>query len=526
MLRYAYMSTFFTRFLSFALVGSIAFASSAPHLLAASKRVTNFPETMSASDLREAYAQAAAGGDKVRILIMPGHEPDFGGAVFQGQYEREMAVSIAESLAAELRTDPNLEVLVARGNMGWNDDLEQYFDHQGRKIERFVDDHKEAYAKLEKRGRLAESAEQAAHNEARSDVALRLYGVSKWANENDVDLMLHLHLNDETSHAADVPGIHSGLAIYVPDSIYGNAKASMALAEPVFERLNETTATSTSGLETQGILEDRELIAIGAYNTAEMPSLLIEYGYIYEPRITGAGARKDVFADYAYQTALGVKDFFGARVSAPYASKALPYAFVTDVLATSTVGNPDAHGIYALQAALSHLGYYPGGESSLSVCPISGIANVCTAAALKAFQASKGLEQTGQLGPQTRVALNSAFNLATPAAAAAPDATPAPASTTTPASPAASCAFTSALALDATDAGTSGEVSRLQAFLAKDPALYPEGKVTGYFGPATLAAVKRFQLTQAIVASSSPAYGMVGPMTKAALAKACSTPAR
>lgn len=37
------------------------------------------------------------------------------------------------------------------------------------------------------------------------------------------------------------------------------------------------------------------------------------------------------------------------------------------------------------------------------------------------------------------------------------------------------------------------EVKKLQTFLAQDAAVYPQGLVTGYFGPLTTAAVKRFQ---------------------------------
>lgn len=513
------MSTSFTRVSAAVLLASVVFVSSAPYAEAAAKRTSKatFEETMSTSDLKAAYAEAASGGDKVRILVMPGHEPDFGGAEFKGYYEREFAVDIAEKLAAELRTDPNLEVFVARGNAGWNDDFEYYFDKQSRKIERFVSAHKSAMEKLEKKGRLKENEEQGAHNAARTDVALRLYGVSKWANEHDVDLVLHLHLNDETDHAADTAGVHTGAAIYVPDSIYGNAKASMAIAEPVFERLNAYTATSTSGLETKGIVEDRELIAVGAYNTAEMPSLLIEYGYIYEPRIT-EGARNEVFTDYAHATASGVKDFFGSNGISRTGTKVLPYTFASDVTATTT---PDTRGLYALQAALRDRGFYPGSEASLVECPVSGLMNVCTKASLKAFQAANGLEQTGTFGPSTRMALNTVYGLATPAAAPiASVPVPAP----VPVASANTCvAFEGALALDATDAQTKGEVTRLQKVLAKDAAIYPEGKVTGYFGPATLAAVKRFQVKQKVATASSAAYGLVGPATKAALLTACST---
>lgn len=519
------MSTIFSRSLSVALVASLAFVSFAPHIEAASKRTktTSFAETMSASDLAETYAAAAAGGDKVRILIMPGHEPDFGGTEFQGFYEREFVVDIAEKVATELRTDPNFEVYVARGTQGWNEDFEYYFDKQGRKIERFVETRKEAMEKLEKRGKLEENEEQASHNEARSDVALRLYGVSKWANENGVDLVLHLHLNDEMSHAAGEPGVYSGPAIYVPDSIYGNAKVSKALAEPVLERLLATNATSTFGLETKGIVEDRDLIAVGAYNTAEMPSLLIEYGYIYEPRITDENTRGLVFADYAYQTALGVKDFFGSPGRPQQGTKVLPYPFSSDILAAvSASSTPEsARSLYALQASLHDLGFYPGTEASLSVCPISGLMNVCVTDAVKAFQASKGLEQTGSLGPQTRLALNSAYGLSTPIIASVP--TPAPVAPSATVAAAPSCAIKNALELDAVDADSAGDVTRLQTLLAQDATVYPEGKVTGYFGPATQKAVQAFQTKNGIAKAGDAGYGRVGPLTQTALSKLCST---
>jgi|GEM_PF-619660 len=510
------MSTFFSRLLSVTLVATFVFVSVAPPANAATRtKKAAFEQTVSADDLASRYAEALAGGEKVRILIMPGHEPDFGGAEFKGFYEREFVVDIAEKLATELRTDPNFEVFVARGSQGWNDDLSYYFDKQGKKIERFVDTHKEAMEKLEKKGRIKENEEQAAHNEARSDVALRLYGVNKWANENDIDLVLHLHLNDELGHATNEPGVHAGTALYVPDSIYGNAVASKAIAEPIFSRLLTTNATSTFGLETKGIVEDRDLIAVGAFNTAEMPSVLIEYGYIYEPRITGEGARTEVFADYAYQTALGVKDFFGSAGRPQFGTKVLPYQFTSDVLATTTASStPNTRGMYALQAALHDRGFYPGTEASLGICPVSGLTNECMNTAVKAFQASKGIEQTGTLGAQTRAALNGAYGLSTPVLAKVPVVTPAPSLASCP-------AFTGTLELDATDATTNGEVTRLQTLLAKDSAIYPEGKVTGYFGPATLAAVKRFQLKESVVASTSSAYGMIGPATKAQLMAVC-----
>lgn len=68
--------------------------------------------------------------------------------------------------------------------------------------------------------------------------------------------------------------------------------------------------------------------------------------------------------------------------------------------------------------------------------------------------------------------------------------------------------FTRALAVG--DIGD--DVTQLQAFLAKDPALYPEGLVTGRFGSLTKAAVMRFQERYGI----NP-IGRVGPQTMAKL---------
>lgn len=55
---------------------------------------------------------------------------------------------------------------------------------------------------------------------------------------------------------------------------------------------------------------------------------------------------------------------------------------------------------------------------------------------------------------------------------------------------------------------TNANVTNLQAFLAADTALYPEGLVTGYYGPLTAAAVSRFQGRYGF-----EQVGRVGPLT-------------
>jgi len=64
---------------------------------------------------------------------------------------------------------------------------------------------------------------------------------------------------------------------------------------------------------------------------------------------------------------------------------------------------------------------------------------------------------------------------------------------------------------------SDNEVTNLQEALKTDATVYPEGKVTGYFGSATLRAVKKFQEKYGIATSDSAGYGRVGPATRAKL---------
>ncbi len=66
--------------------------------------------------------------------------------------------------------------------------------------------------------------------------------------------------------------------------------------------------------------------------------------------------------------------------------------------------------------------------------------------------------------------------------------------------------------------GKSGDdVRELQKILATNPNIYPEAKITGYFGLATQRAVQRFQEAYGIANYSSVGYGNVGPLTRTRL---------
>ncbi len=130
---------------------------------------------------------------------------------------------------------------------------------------------------------------------------------------------------------------------------------------------------------------------------------------------------------------------------------------------------------------------YPEGK-------VTGYFGPATRRAVQRFQKKYGLSTVGRVGPATLAKLAEVFGGSI---------TPPPAPT-----PATGSKLSGELY-----AGMSGDdVRLLQEFLAKDSALYPEGKVTGYFGPATKRAVVRFQKKYGL----SP-VGRVGPATLAKL---------
>ncbi len=348
--------------------------------------------------LHQKYINAGIGDEKVKILIMPGHEPTFGGTELGALKERNVVVEIAQDLAEHLRTNERFEVTVARDTKEWYAPLKKYFKKEWKNIQTFIKDKKKEWSKRTRMGDVEQRTFEVAHNTAAADVALRLYGINKWASEQGYDVVIHPHLNDN-------PGAtnHSGFAVYVPDAQYANAEGSHALGTNIASLLNRFNATSTLAIENYGVVEDQDLIALGSYDTADFASVLIEYAYIYESKIRNSEARTVVLDDFAYQTYRGIQDFFNAPVAGDD-TLALPYAWEVSPLPLAK-SDPQ---VYALQAALHKLRFYPPKGELLIGCPISGYMGECTKKALKAFQASKGLEQTGTIGPKTKAALTTA----------------------------------------------------------------------------------------------------------------------
>ncbi len=255
-------------------------------------------------------ASTTATPSKIRILIVPGHEPDLGGAEYGSLKERKMNVELAQDLAGLLKADPHFQVFMTRDNDAWDPVFASYFKDNWNAIKAWQKDSHKEMKHLVAVGSTTAPTSKVFHNAAPVNPAFRLYGITKWSNENLVDVVIHIHFNDFADHVDGVPGKYSGFAIYVPVAQYANSTTTKAVANAVFERLKQHDQVSNLPGESSGIVDEPSLIAIGSNNTADAASMLIEYGYIYETRFNTATRREVIFKRMASDTYLGLQDFF------------------------------------------------------------------------------------------------------------------------------------------------------------------------------------------------------------------------
>jgi len=365
-----------------------------------------FTQSKTSEDLRVAYV-AATTTKKLNILIVPGHEPNFGGTEFLGLKERDLNADLGLALAQYLVEDGHYEIVMTRGRDGWNPNLENYFAMNSESVKTFVSSQKKEMSRLIDEGKIT-MIDGLPHNDAPSDVALRLYGINKWANEHNVDIVVHIHFNDSSPRRTNSPGEYSGFAIYTPERQYSNAKASAEIAKNVLKRLSKMFPVSNLEGEDVGIVEDQELIAIGSSNTVDAASLLIEYGYIYEPQFRNTAVRESVLKELAFQTYLGITDFFDEipLIAGSFESTLLPYTGRIDIKKGSTASKD----VLAFQAAMLHKGFYPPESFTLNECPVSGVFGRCTSRALSDFQKEFGIKgEDGVIGTKTRAQLRAIF---------------------------------------------------------------------------------------------------------------------
>lgn len=373
--------------------------------------VTHKPKTE--QELKDKYTMnILAMNPSIKIMIVPGHEPDYGGAEYGKLKERELNTVLADDLAGFIKKNSKYEVMVTRTDDAWNPVMQDYFAKNWDAIIEWNNSYKAEKENLMSVGKIKDVIPSVIHNKAPVGPATRLMGINKWGKENDVDVVIHIHFNDDREHRALTPGKYSGFAVYVPENQYYNSSTTKAVAEKIMERLAKYNPVSDLKGENTGIIESPDLIAIGANNSLDAASLLIEYGYIYESQFRNESTRDLAIKDLAYQTYLGLQDFFDPQnsknLSMKYDTLMLPYSWNNDLSENSN--KSASQDIFAMQTALISDGVYPPQEKSSNDCPRSGSIGACTKASLQEFQKKYGISgEKNIVGEKTREVLNRVY---------------------------------------------------------------------------------------------------------------------
>jgi len=339
----------------------------------------------------------------VRILVVPGHDNEYSGTEYRGILESDLNVELGEYLTNYLRREPKFQVYLIRNQTGYDKDYLNYLNVHEEEIIEFQKHHKIIMETLSEFDMIESNDVSYKSNKSLSDIAKRLYGINKWSNDNGMDIVLHVHFNDYPGREFWSGGKYSGSTIYIPDRQYSNSKISRSVAEPISKFLSKFFAQSDLPIEKdkQGIKETQSFIAPGAFNTLDAAGLLIEYGYIYEPQFTNPNTRESVLREMAWQTYLGVLDFFGG--GSEKGSLILPYRWNFDL----KKGTNDNRDVLALQFFLTNEGFYPPQSSDFNDCPVSGSFGNCTLQAVKDFQEKYSImPSSGFVGELTRKRLN------------------------------------------------------------------------------------------------------------------------
>lgn len=176
-------------------------------------------------------------------------------------------------------------------------------------------------------------------------------------------------------------------------------------------------AKSNLPAESSVLIEDQELIAVGSNASRDGVSVLVEYGYIYEPQFSNQGTRDIALKEMAYQTYAGIKKFFGGNalpVNA-YETTLLPHKWENSL----KKGMEGLEDIIKLQTALRQEGLYPPESKNLEECPVNGVFKNCTYESVKKFQEKysdeilkengKTEKASGFAGPKTLAKLNELY---------------------------------------------------------------------------------------------------------------------
>jgi len=256
--------------------------------------------------------EVGADQEKTKILVVVGHDNEVWGTQFLGVKEVELNRILGLYLYDFLKSDPLFDPAITQTDGDYITELATFFKENIERIKEHREERRVAYRTERK---LQEDAGEerddviVKHNPVTDDVANKLYGLGLWAEDNAFDVLVHIHFNDYPGRPRGEAGKYSGFSMYVPHHGLKNSEESIALGKIVYGELLKQNAPSNLPVEKDGLIESAELIVLGARNSLRVPSILVEYGYIAEPRFNNA-QRDATLRDLAEQTYVALKEFY------------------------------------------------------------------------------------------------------------------------------------------------------------------------------------------------------------------------
>ena len=404
-------------FLFFSFFTYIGYEYNLPYVGSALRYVAGpfFAERITPEQILASYKTE---NNKIKILIVPGHDNDSFGAQFKGIKETQMNAELGQELFEFFQKDGKFEAYATRVKNGdYSQWFSDYFESNKEEVEKFREDSQRQMRQAIEQGMPA-GDNQVYHNSAADNDSLRLYAINKWANENNIEVVFHIHFNDYPGRKWNQPGKYSGFSIYVPEYQLPNHRASSEVAKPLKNQLEKYFAKSDLPAESFALIEDHELIAIGSNASRDGVSVLTEYGYIYEPQFANKETRGVILKELAYQTYVGIKKFFNGNdlPASNYETTLLPHIWNNPLKKGAASESKDT--LY-LQMALRQEGLYPPENKTFNDCPLSGVFGNCTFEAVKKFQEKYADEilaenykiekASGFAGPKTLAKLNEIY---------------------------------------------------------------------------------------------------------------------
>lgn len=303
----------------------------------------------------------------VNILIVPGHDDEHTGAGFGTIREVDLNRALAKKLFNYLAEEKGINPVLSSTASGYNPIFERYFNQEESKIKKFIKDSKKSFSKKIIDQDLVLD-QNTFHNAAPGEMIQRLYGINRWVNNQDFDLVIHIHFNDYAGRKWNKEGKYDGFSIYTPSPVFENHDLSRVLADSVFEELQKIRPVSNLESEKEGVIEDNELIAVGANESLDAGAILVEYGYIYEPILNKIETRNTSLDYFAYATYKGVKKMLN---EVPQEKEKLEVQISKNKTSTANI-------VWQFQKTVE--GTYPPKGKSLRDCPISGYFGGCSSA--------------------------------------------------------------------------------------------------------------------------------------------------